>query len=215
MHHLMAAYLGEADYEQSAIWFEEAFAPKSVDEIRQACIRMMNLHASTSERVPHLEDFYQKIFTACGKPGSILDLACGLNPFAIPWMDLPKAAEYHAYDIHTPRIHLINRFLSLLQRPPLGEVRDILIDPPCVKADIAFFFKEAHRMEQRRKGANRELWQAINVRHLIVSLPAKSLSGQHDLSRQMRQLVETSLRGFPWAVQEFQSRNELIFCIQK
>ncbi len=36
-----------------------------------------------------------------------------------------------------------------------ARVQDILIKPPDVEADIAFFFKEAHRFEQRQHGCNR------------------------------------------------------------
>ena len=215
MHHLMADYLGDVDYAQAEKWLEKAYSSPDKGSIKETCTRIMSCHASTRERLAHLENFYQSIFAACGQPETILDLACGLNPFALPWMNLPPATQYHAYDIHSPRIRLINRFFRLEQRPMLGEVRDILVDPPEHSADMAFFFKEAHRMEQRRKGANRELWQALKVKTLVVSLPAASLSGQHDLSRQMRTLVDTTLSGLQWKLQELQSGNEIIFCIQK
>jgi 16S rRNA (guanine(1405)-N(7))-methyltransferase len=215
MHHLVAAYLGDINHDLAAVWLENAYAMNDKDAVRDACTKIMNLHASTRERLPHLESFYQCIFAACGKPDSILDLACGYNPFALPWMHLPASTKYHAYDIHAPRINLINDFFKYEKRPRLGEVRDILVEPPKLRADMAFFFKEAHRMEQRRKGSNRELWQALDVNYLIVSLPAGNLSGQRDLSQQMRKLVAITLTGLSWKVQEFQSGNEIIFCIQK
>lgn len=215
MHHLVADYLGDIDYEQAEKWLEEAYSAPDNGLIKETCTRIMTCHASTRERLPHLENFYHTIFAACGMPKSILDLACGLNPFALPWMNLPLATQYHAYDINTPRIKLINRFFQLEQKPTTGEVKDVLVDPPERSADLAFFFKEAHRMEQRRKGANRELWQALKVRTLVVSLPAASLSGQHNLSQQMRRLVDTTLSGLPWKVKVLLSGNEIIFCIQK
>ena len=215
MHHLVADYLGDVDYEQAEKWLEEAYATPNKGSIKATCTTIMGCHASTRERLVHLENFYHTIFAACGQPEIILDLACGLNPFALPWMNLPPTTEYHAYDIHSPRIMLINRLFQLEQRPILGEVRDVLVDPPELSADMAFFFKEAHRMEQRRKGANRELWQALKVKTLVVSLPAASLSGQHDLSRQMRKLVDATLSDLSWKVQELLSGNEIIFCIEK
>lgn len=215
MHHLVADYLGDVDYDLVADWLSFTYAQKNENSFKDTCRRILNLHASTRERLTHLENFYQTIFTACGMPESILDLACGLNPFAMPWMDLPDSTQYHAYDINSPRIDLINKFFRYEHRPLLGEIRDILVDPPQQRADMAFFFKEAHRMEQRRKGSNFELWQALDVKYLIVSLPASSLNAQHDLRRQMRKLVETAINGLDWQVQEFQSGNEMIFCIQK
>lgn len=215
MHHIVADYLGDVDYEQAEKWLEEAYAKPNKELIKETCTRIMGCHASTRERLAYLDNFYQTIFAACGIPGSILDLACGLNPFALPWMNLPPTTQYHAYDIHSPRVGLINRFFQLEQRPVLGEVQDVLVNPPEFSADMAFFFKEAHRMEQRRKSANRELWQALKVKTLVVSLPATSLSGQHDLTGQMRKLVETTMSGLPWKLQELRSGNEIIFCIEK
>jgi len=215
MHNIIAPYLGDPDYSEAVTWLETAYGSGNADEIKQACTRVLNQHASTCERVPYLKDFYQQLFTLSGKPSSILDLACGLNPISLPWMDLPARAEYYAYDIHTPRVKFINQFLILDGKQPLAEVRDILVNPPEIKSDVAFFFKEAHRLEQRRKGANRELWQAIKVDTLLVSLPVSSLSGQHDLSGQMRRLVENAIQGLSWSIQEIKMVNELVFCIKK
>jgi 16S rRNA (guanine(1405)-N(7))-methyltransferase len=215
MHNIIAPYLGDPDYSEAIGWLEAAYASGNPDEIKLACTRILNQHASTRERVPCLKDFYQQLFNLSGKPGSILDLACGLNPISIPWMDLPARAGYHAFDIHTPRVKFINHFLVLAGRQPLAEVSDILVNPPGMKADVAFFFKEAHRLEQRRKSANRELWQALNVDTLLVTLPVNSLSGQHDLSGQMRRLVENSIQGLSWSIKEIKIGNELIFCIKK
>jgi 16S rRNA (guanine(1405)-N(7))-methyltransferase len=215
MHNIIAPYLGDPSYSKAVAWLETAYISKNADAIKQTCIQILNQHTSTRERVPYLKDFYQQLFTKIGKPDSILDLACGLNPISIPWMELPLQTSYHAYDIHTPRVKFINQFLILAGRQPLAEVRDILVNPPVKSADVAFFFKEAHRLEQRRKGANRDLWQSLNVDTLLVSLPINSLSGQHNLSGQMRRLVENAIRGFSWSLQENIIGNELVFCIQK
>jgi 16S rRNA (guanine(1405)-N(7))-methyltransferase len=215
MHNIIAPYLGDPNYVEAISWLETAYISTNADAIKQTCTQVLSQHASTRERVPYLKDFYLQIFNKIGKPNSILDLACGLNPISIPWMELPLQTDYHAYDIHTPRVNFINRFLILAGRQPLAEVRDILVNPPVIKADIAFFFKEAHRLEQRRKSANRDFWQKLNVDTLLVSLPISSLSGQHDLSGQMRRLVENAINGFSWSLQEIIIGNEIVFCINK
>ena len=215
MHNIIAPYLGDPNYSEAIPLLEKAYISKNADTIKQICIKILDQHASTRERVPYLKDFYNQIFNKIGKPGSILDLACGLNPISIPWMELPLQTDYHAYDIHSPRVKFINQFLILAGRQPQAEVRDILVNPPEIRADVAFFFKEAHRLEQRRKGANRDLWQKLNVDTLLVSLPISSLSGQHDLSGQMRRLVENAIRGFSWSLQEIFIGNEIVFYIKK
>jgi 16S rRNA (guanine(1405)-N(7))-methyltransferase len=148
-------------------------------------------------------------------PETVLDLACGLHPLGLPWMGLPAGARYHAYDLHRPRVELINRFFQLWGLPQLASCQDILVEPPRVEADVAFFFKEAHRFEQRQRGCNRAFWQAIRARWLLVSLPTSSLTGRRNLVEGQRALVARTVEGLGWRVQEIQAQDELIFCIQK
>jgi 16S rRNA (guanine(1405)-N(7))-methyltransferase len=215
LHNIMAPYLGDPDYETAALDLNNAFAEGNPDQVKAVCAGILNSHASTRERLPILEKFYQDIFAVSGRPHSILDLACGLNPFAFPWMGLPPAVNYHAYDIHTPRVNLINHYFSLQGLQPLAEVRDVLLNPPTVDADAAFIFKEAHRMEQRQRGCSLPFWKALHVNILLVSLPASSLSGKHDLADRQRHLVISILDGMNWKVTELLIENEMVFYIEK
>ena len=215
LHNIIAPYLGDPDYEAEGQHLTAVFSNESENDIKDACLSILKTHASTRERIPILDEFYQGIFAHTGRPKVILDLACALNPFSIPCMRLPAGTRYYAYDIHQPRLNLINQFLQLLDLEPLAEKRDILLSPPEVKADVAFLFKEAHRLEQRRRGCNLPLWQALNVRHLLVSLPASSLSGHHDLAERQRHLVHTIIGENSWNVVEMIFGNEMVFCIEK
>jgi 16S rRNA (guanine(1405)-N(7))-methyltransferase len=175
----------------------------------------MESHASTRERIPQLETFYEQLWAVTGRPESILDLACALHPFGLPWMDLPVVTRYYAYDLHAPRVKLINRFLKAMVHEALAKVQDILVNPPEVEADVALFFKEAHRFEQRQKGCNRPFFEALRVRWLLVSLPAADLSGHHSLVERQRNLMDSILAGLDWPVTELTIGNELVFCIRK
>ncbi len=215
MHHLVADYLGDVDYEQAEKWLEEAYTIPDKELIKETCARILGCHASTRERLAHLENFYQILFAACGKPESILDLACGLNPLAFPWMNLPESTRYYAFDIHRPRIDLINLLFKNLGMNALSRCQDILVHPPDEEADVALFFKEAHRFEQRQRGCNLAMWQALRVRWLLVSLPASSLSRKFDLAERQRALVYAILKDQPWRVEEILVENELVFYIDK
>jgi 16S rRNA (guanine(1405)-N(7))-methyltransferase len=215
LHNIIAPYLGDTNYDDAAVKFEQAFEAQTENAVRAVCSALLTSHASTRERLPSLEDFFHQIFAIIGCPNRVIDLACGLNPFAFPWMNLPVTTEYHAYDIHTPRVSLINHYFKLQGLQPLGEVRDILLDPPQVEAHTAFFFKEAHRFEQRRRGSNLSFWQALRVRYLLVSLPMQSLSGKHDLLGKQRKLVYGTLESLDWKVDELQINGEIIFIIDK
>ncbi len=215
IHQLMAPYLDTTNYEAAVELLQKAVQSRDVEELHTACRHILAQHASTLERLPILDTFYHTIFQHIGKPRIILDLACGLNPLTIPWMNLDEDVQYHAFDIHQPRIEFINHFFSIMNFPELAKVQDVLVEPPSEKADVAFFFKEAHRMEQRRRGSNRELWRELKVDTLLVSLPINSLSGRHDLRAQMRHLVETTMKGNSWQMTEIIFENEMVFCIKK
>ncbi len=44
---------------------------------------ILKTHSSTKERLTAYPSLYKRIFDITGKPSSILDLACGLNPFSL------------------------------------------------------------------------------------------------------------------------------------
>jgi len=212
LHNIIAPYLGDPDYAAAAL---ELASLTSAADVQEFSMRMLASHASTRERLPILPDFYTRLWDVTGPPHSVLDLACGLNPFSLPWMALPVDCTYCAYDLHAPRIALVNAYLTHFNREPLAEVRDILLNPPHVKADIALFMKEAHRFEQREKGCNRAFWKALNVRWLLVSLPTENLTGTHSKLEQHRSLVMDTLIGLDWSVTEVLFPGEIVFCIRK
>jgi len=216
LHNIVAPYLGDPDYAQSILDLEAAFLdPDDDSQIKSICQRILESHSSTRERIPYLQQFYSSIFKITGTPQIILDLACGLNPISLRWMDMHGKVQYHAYDMHHPRIDLINRYFELEGLPTLAEHRDILVDPPETQADLAFFFKEAHRFEQRRHGCNRDFWQALNVEHLVVSLPAASLDGKRNLTERQYRLVANTIENLPYDMVDLSIGNEIVFIISK
>ncbi|MHB8192014.1 MAG: class I SAM-dependent methyltransferase [Bellilinea sp.] len=215
LHNIVAPYLGDPDYAAASEKLNTASRTGEIDSLRPVCREIMESHASTQERVPLLDHFYERLWAVTGIPGSVLDLACGLHPFGLPWMGLPQTTRYYAYDLLAPRINLINHFFGLTGYEAQGFVQDILVTPPDVHADVGIFFKEAHRFEQRKKGCNRPFFKALNVRWLLVSLPAVDLGGHHSMVDRQRKLMDSILTGLPWTVEEILIENELIFCIQK
>lgn len=215
LHNIVAPYLGDPDYGAEIAELDRIGVFSDIEETRAYSLRMLESHASTDERIPRLDEFYRKIFEIAGLPDSILDLACAMHPFGHPWMGLSADCRYKAYDLHQPRVDLINRYFNAAHINGEAFYGDILINPPTEQADVAFFFKEAHRFEQRKRGCNRPFWQSLNVRWLVVSLPASNLTGRFDLADRQRKLVAETLAGLDWPVTETLVGNELIFCIRK
>lgn len=213
LHNIVAPYLGEPNY---------AALKKDLQQIEDAslhspdlisfCQHVLSQHASTAERIPVMSEFYSRLFSTVGQPQSILDLACGLHPLAFPWMGLPTTVNYHAYDIIQPRIDFINQFFTKLGMKPLAENRDILVNPPTQHADLGLFFKEAHRFEKRQPGCNQAFWDSLKVSCLAVSLPARNLSGTHNLIHTHRNLIDANLPENR-QVREITVGNEIVFLI--
>jgi 16S rRNA (guanine(1405)-N(7))-methyltransferase len=213
LHNIIAPYLGDPDYPAAQAALTAAFNAGDEDAVQAACLGLLKMHASTRERVSLLGAFYTRLFGLTGVPRVVLDLACGLHPLSFPWMGLGTSTAYHAYDIHQPRIELLNHYFSLQGLPQAARLQDILVDPPAIKADIAFFFKEAHRFEKRRRGCNLPMWRALDVHWLLVSLPSHSLKGA-DLEDQHRRLVAEIIAGENWPMTEITFENEIVFCVE-
>jgi 16S rRNA (guanine(1405)-N(7))-methyltransferase len=215
LHSIMAPYLGDPDYEAAAAELEAAFAAGGRDQIRAVCRHIMGAHLSTRERLPILDGFYTEVFDVTGQPGSILDVACGLNPLAFPWMDLPADVDYVAYDIHEPRVDFINHYFRLQGLRPLARLQDVAINVPQETADLALFLKEMPRFERNYRGQGRPLLAALRVRHLVVSFPTVSTHGGRDLTGRYRVFFHQLVAGQPWSVTELLFESELVFCVDK
>ena len=215
IHNIVANYLGHPDYSLARNKLTAAFTSNDPENVKTACIEILRTHVSTSERLAEIDTLYQKIFSVTGSPSSILDLACGLNPFTFPWMGLPPETLYYAYDIVRPRIDLINHFFTNQNMQPLAETRDIIVDPPTVTADIALILKEIHRFEQRRKDSSYQLYSSLQVKFLVVSLPAQSIHSKHDFTRSYRALFFKTLHDCLWPVNEMIIGQEMFFIIDK
>lgn len=215
LHSIMAPYLGDPDYEAAAADLTAVFALGDDEQIRATCRDIMRHHLSTQERLPILDSFYDEIFRITGKPASLLDLACGLNPLAFPWMGLPLSTAYYAYDIHAPRIAFLNHYFSLQGLSPLARLQDIALHFPRETADLALFLKEMPRFERNYHGLGRPLLQALRVRWLVVSFPTVSTHGGRNLTDRYRDFMHELVAGQAWPVTELLFEGELVFCIDK
>ncbi|NJN82701.1 MAG: 16S rRNA methyltransferase, partial [Caldilineaceae bacterium] len=159
LHQIAAAYQqGQPDY---ATWIEALRVAKlrvaklrvanNEDALRPVCIELMKRHRSTAERLPILDAFYTTLLSDMAPIASILDLGCGLNPLAIPWMSLAPTCVYHACDIYQDQVDFLNDFFSLAEVNGVAQVWDLLQGAPEQVADVAFLFKLIPCLEQADK----------------------------------------------------------------
>jgi 16S rRNA (guanine(1405)-N(7))-methyltransferase len=144
----------------------------------RVCREILKGHASTAERAAFLPELYAELFAITGKPRSVLDLACGFHPFALPWMHLAPGTRYIAIDIDGWLVRLIDAFLGRLGFDADARCSDVLARPIPDAVDVAFVLKCLPCLEQQEKGVAVRLLASIQARHLVVSYPTRSLGGK-------------------------------------
>ena len=175
LHQAVGAFRGPArPTALAAAWTGDLKAPA----FRDACVDALRAHASTRERLPHLDAFYPGIWSVTGLPRSLMDLGCGLNPLALPWMGLAPDASYLASDVDRRPLAAVTPFLDLVGQPHQVEVRDVVDDPPTKVADVALLLKVVTTIDRQDPAAASRLLNALRVRHVVVSFPMRSLGGR-------------------------------------
>jgi 16S rRNA (guanine(1405)-N(7))-methyltransferase len=174
------------------------------------------LHTSTKERIVIMEEFYKFIFNVTGKPKSVIDVACGLNPLTLPWMNLEKTAQYFAYDIDENTIDFINKYLKLTGLKSMALVQDVIVQPPMVEADVALLLKTIPCLEQQEKGCSIRLIEALRAKQMVVSFPVKSIGGRSKgMPANYERILYDLIRGKGWQVTKLLFETELVFVIYK
>jgi 16S rRNA (guanine(1405)-N(7))-methyltransferase len=157
----------------------------AIDEIlagrtdaRTALSAAMRAHASTAERLAWLEPFYRQMSDWCGPAGSVVDLGCGLNPLAIPWMSLAPEADYWCCEVDTGLVAALARLGEILPVRVHSVSCDLVAAPPRVKAEVALMLKLVNTLDQQDSGAAARLLLTIDCPQVLLSLPRRSLSGR-------------------------------------
>jgi 16S rRNA (guanine(1405)-N(7))-methyltransferase len=216
LHGIAAGHLGDPDYAELGRALAEALARGDAAAERALCEEALGRHLSTRERLPYVAEFYAAIFEHTGVPGTLLDLACGLGPLALPWMALPASTRLLAYDVNEPRVAMLDAWLRARGQPGGAEVRDIVLRPPTEPADVALLLKELHRLQRNYSGAVGIEWLAsIPARHLVVSLPAFSAHGGRRLVDRYREMMGRLIEGRGWVTKELLFEHEVVFCLER
>jgi 16S rRNA (guanine(1405)-N(7))-methyltransferase len=215
LHQVYAAFEEEIDYDAAYRMLKTAYSAGAGQGIRAACGEIMARHASTRERLPILDRFYEGILAVTGVPASILDLGCGLNPLSLPWMG-PHLESYVALDIDARRIAFLNRYLQLAGLQPLARCQDVLVRPPEDQADLALLLKTSPSLERQEPGATLRLLDGLRVRFVAVSFSVKSLGGREKgMQDHYHEQFMAMSRERRWPVERLVLDTELVFLIDK
>jgi len=213
IHNIAALYLGEIDYKKAIDEFRQV--KNDHNALKTFAQQKLNFHASTKERDYDLATFYQQLFNRIGNCKCIADLACGLHPLGLPFMGLPLDTGYYAYDLNKARVDFLNVFVTEQGYNGGCFHQDILISPPPIHFDVAFFFKEAHRFEKRQPGVMCMFLDSIKASKIVVSLPLQSLGTSSELSPKYEKTLYEYTIKHKWDFDRFTHGNEVFYIIDK
>ncbi|GJM42732.1 MAG: 16S rRNA methyltransferase [Ardenticatenaceae bacterium] len=214
LHQVGGAYQQtKLNYEKSLALLQETAVTHP--NFRTTCHQLMQAHASTRERLPILDDFYQTILANLSPIRSVLDLACGLNPLAYPWLPLPPDVHFTAVDIYGDMLNFIQHFFEIAGVNGRTQQRDIIGNPPTEPVDLILLLKTLPCLEQVDKDAATNLVDSLNGRYLLISYPAQSLGGRSKgmVENYTRQFEEMA-NGRNWQLKRFEFATELAFLVQ-
>jgi 16S rRNA (guanine(1405)-N(7))-methyltransferase len=210
LHQVAGAYLPDRpDY---AAWLNTITQATSTEERRAAYRQVMSHHASTRERLPFLDSFYDTVLGDLPPIHSVLDLACGLNPLAAMWMPLAADAVYYACDIYEDQIDFLNSVSQQSGQRGQAFVGNLLAEVPAQAVDVALLLKTIPCLEQLDKGIGPRLLAQINTPVVVVSYPARSLGGHgKGMVQNYADHFAKLSAGQPWQITRFDFPTELVF----
>ncbi len=193
LHQAFGAFLPAAPrYSRLLERLEREIEGAGVDSrpVRAFLRETLALHASTRERLPVMERLFREVSAHWGRPRRLLDVGCGLNPLAFPFMGLPHDAFYAGVEIDRAMVEFLRGALDRLGVAHDLRVGDVLGEPELPEADVALALKLLPTLEQQRAGAGAEVLFALPAPVLVASFPRRSLGGHR------KGMDETYTRGF-------------------
>ena len=189
----------------------------SPNELKPICLEIMHTHASTRERSGILDELYGEIFRDIPQPRTICDLACGLNPFSIPWMPLEPGFRYEAFDLFSDMSDLLNCFFEKRGINGQASQANLLYGMPGGPYDLAFLFKVIPCLEQIDKFGGRHLLSQLSysARYAAVSFPGASLSGKEKgMPRNYEVHFMNIVDQNAWEIRKVKFPTELVFILK-
>ena len=168
---------------------------------------MLRRHASTRERLPlsAMDALYGRIFETTGRPESVLDLACGLNPLYL----------IHRFGCRVVGVDISKSCVDLI---PEGIWGDLLCENaiPREQFHIALLFKILPLLERQRAGAAMDVMRAVNAKYLVASFPTRTMGGRNvGMEAHYSEWMEAHLPENRAVAARFATENELFYILEE
>ncbi|MCA9935958.1 MAG: 16S rRNA methyltransferase [Ardenticatenaceae bacterium] len=214
LHQVGGAYFAaKIDYARALADLQTAVGDDAA--FRAACRRVMGLHTSTRERLPILEEFYATILADLPPVQSVMDVACGLNGLAWPWMPFGPDTQYIGYDIYADMVGFVGEFLALAGVRGETAVRDVISEPPNRPVGLVLLLKLLPVLAQVEETAVPRLLDSLQAKYLLISFPTASLGGRKKgMVANYEAQFQAWADGRNWDVQRFEFATELAFLVR-
>ena len=215
LHQVSGAFLeNHPDFSQWLTQLEGLPQDLNSIEIKQYCREKMQAHASTYERLPIMDEFFQRCLRSLAPIHSLLDLGCGLNPLALPWMPLDEDPMYQGLDIFADMTGFDQQFLQHTRLRGRVSCADFLGKFPKQRFQVALALKIIPLIDQIEKENTRQWLENIPADHVLISFPVFSLSGKgkgmlENYTKRFTQMIE----GGNWKMERFEFSTELAFLL--
>lgn len=187
--------------------------------------KLLSTHLSSKERLPHYEEVYKSIWRFTGKPRSIIDLGCGLNPLSFPFMDLKKV-DYYASELNTADVNFLNAYFDIMEvfalhGKAIQQDLSLLTQSESLfktfpKSDVAFMFKllDSLKVPRKSKKLDETIIEKVPATWVIVSFPTKTI-GSRSMSVTQRDWVEKLCHRKGWQCNHIKVGDEIFYIIRK
>lgn len=186
------------------------------DSLETVALALMEQHLSTRERMPIVEPFYRELFAGLPAVNSVLDIGCGLNPLAAPWMPIPNRCRYICCDIYADLLDVCSAFLRRCSRLPETMQLDLLSELPDQRVDLVLALKLLPLLETAKRGTATAILEHFSsrARFIAISVPLRSIGGH---GKGMREnyfnFLSALIDGRGWKTATHEFHNELLMVI--
>lgn len=184
-------------------------------DVQSIILQLLKLQTSTNERIPILNEFYQKIFEITGTPMSVIEPACGINALTYFWMN--QNIHYTGFDVDQEEIDFINSVFHTLD---VGQKASVnlgdVFSSDLQRADVGQLLKVLPLLEHQQKGSSLELLKKMPCKWVVISYPTRSITGkQKGMTSFYTEYFTKLVQNEPWSVTKLLFPSELVFIIRK
>jgi len=177
---------------------------------------ILKSHLSTKERFNFYSKLYKKIWKIIGEPKSIIDLACGMNPFSFEYMNLNKI-NYFAVELSKEDSNFIQKYFNQNKKingksKAMNLLKIENFEFP--KSDVAFIFKFLDPAIIKSKSKAKEILKKLNSKYIVVSFSTETIS-KKPMKNPRRKWFENICKNLNFKIKKIlEFKNEIFYVLK-